>query len=575
MIAIMLLVMGLVFSAFSVVPATAATYYVSTSGHDIDNSCEAAETCTSPTCTTAKRTIQAGENCMAPGDTLYIRQGTYQENQITVNLQCTVGAPCLIAGYPTDARPLIQNVAPPTFNGTVGTIGFILSGDTTNYTTLRYVAIDGINLPKDRSCIAIYQQHVTIEDITCVNASRNAVYMAGTQAGGQRGDFAVLRNSVLEDCGRIQPPESFDTKGLGVYIASGNVLIENNIVDGCRGAGFGFAYEDSSNSIVRNNIVRHIGCSSPWGCISDTWDGGSGRITSARGVVIDTDGAHPLGPGNNQIYNNVIYDVRGNGANGNGRCFSFWTGSGQGGRPNLIANNTCYDTEVDYNGPVCGAGEDLDFFTMRNNIFSLITTDGALGKTCQEAATVDHNLTNPTVATTFINAAGGNFQLVPGATNAIDQGVATVSGRTCNGTACDIGAHETIPFVSASVENATPTTVTVCHQNNVSPPLLPATGCAVQTAGYTISNKTVTSCARNSSATNCMDLTVSAAFTNGATETVAYALTGNVSDSGGLIATEPLAFTGQAITNNVTTGEPPPGTGAILQNAVIRNAIIR
>ena len=55
------------------VTVQAATYYVATTGND-------ARTCaTAQTITTPKRTIASGVACLNPGDTLYIRAGTWTE----------------------------------------------------------------------------------------------------------------------------------------------------------------------------------------------------------------------------------------------------------------------------------------------------------------------------------------------------------------------------------------------------------------------------------------------------------------------------------------------------------------
>src|SRR5262245_11535375 len=62
--------------------ATAATYYVSTTGSN-SNSCATAQTITTP-----KRTVSGssgGVSCLQPGDTLYVRAGTYAEGLNAIN----------------------------------------------------------------------------------------------------------------------------------------------------------------------------------------------------------------------------------------------------------------------------------------------------------------------------------------------------------------------------------------------------------------------------------------------------------------------------------------------------------
>ena len=84
----------LVFGAVSLPPAAnAATYYVATTGNDAN----------SGTAEQPFGTVGAGVSALYPGDTLYIRQGTYGEH---INLGTmivrsgTASAPITISGYP-------------------------------------------------------------------------------------------------------------------------------------------------------------------------------------------------------------------------------------------------------------------------------------------------------------------------------------------------------------------------------------------------------------------------------------------------------------------------------------------
>ena len=96
--------------------AAAATYYVATAGND-GNSCTQAQTASA-----AKRTIAAGLTCVRPGDTLYIRGGTYNEridtnNQLIPNGSSWNDAP-VIAAYPNETVSLLSiNLAAPSGAG--------------------------------------------------------------------------------------------------------------------------------------------------------------------------------------------------------------------------------------------------------------------------------------------------------------------------------------------------------------------------------------------------------------------------------------------------------------------------
>lgn len=91
---------NLIIGAFT---AEAATYYVATTGNDA-YVCTTAQTITTP-----KRTIKSGITCLKPGDTLYIRAGTYTE-QIDLqgpNKTGTAGYYITIAGYPGE-KPTVR-----------------------------------------------------------------------------------------------------------------------------------------------------------------------------------------------------------------------------------------------------------------------------------------------------------------------------------------------------------------------------------------------------------------------------------------------------------------------------------
>jgi Right handed beta helix region len=418
-------VCGLIFlgSIAHAMVSAANTLYVATSGNDAV-SCAAARNISTP-----KRTINSGMACMAPGDTLYIRAGTYTE-KITWSLACTAAAPCTMAGYPGDTRPVL-------LPGDHDAMAISKSGGGASYLTLKDFDINGINQGENRGGIAVYMSHTTIQNLLITNISRTAIGAVGKAFSANfDGSYLTVRNTTIKNCGRIQPFGEFDTKGIGIYPEGENTLIEGNLIDGCRAGGIEVNYQDNKNIVVRNNIIRNAGTSSPWGPITPNWSGGCCRSTNPRGITVGGSVNNPYGPTNNHMYNNIMYNITG--TNNQGRCFSFWGAPGQN---NLLANNTCYNSNTPYS--TLGAGSHV---IMQNNIFAQMTTGPAVNGPL--TGTISNNLTNPNVGATFVNAAGGDFHLKLGSA-AINAGVtiATVThdynrvARPQDG-AYDIGAYE-------------------------------------------------------------------------------------------------------------------------------------
>src|SRR5262245_2305643 len=97
-----------VFFFVGAVTVHAATYYVATSGGSDARSCA---TASAANAATPKQTITSGMSCLTqPGDTLYVRGGTYNERVVYGSLPTsgTQAARITIAAYPGDARPVIR-----------------------------------------------------------------------------------------------------------------------------------------------------------------------------------------------------------------------------------------------------------------------------------------------------------------------------------------------------------------------------------------------------------------------------------------------------------------------------------
>src|SRR5262249_19852808 len=151
---------------------------------------------------TPKRTLQNAVLCLNAGDTLYIRAGTYTAGFVIYNIFGTASQPITISGYPGE-RPVIQPSVAWNNHGIIT--------DATDwadsYLIVKDFDIDGINLPLDMDCMSINTNHNTIENIYCVNAARNGFKVFA--------NHNTVRNNTIKNCGRIQPPYTEDTKGVG------------------------------------------------------------------------------------------------------------------------------------------------------------------------------------------------------------------------------------------------------------------------------------------------------------------------------------------------------------------------
>jgi hypothetical protein len=324
--------------------------------------------------------------------------------------------------------------------------------------------------------------------------------------------------------------------GHGVYIGSSNNLIERNVLHHITGYGVHMynGYKDgtrASNNIIRYNIGHH---NSTVADASAAFLIGSGDNNLAYGnVAYDNPVGIMVGQNgatNSKVYNNTVYNNRDDGIQVR------LQGSSNSG---VIKNNIAYGNNTS------GAGANIHDYSTSGHTFSnnLCSTTGG---------TTDCALT--TSSAVFANAPSADFSLIAGSA-AINAGVA-ISGFTYNGSAPDIGAHETFTCASAQVPAAAPNTLILTCSNNVSAftPLLPATGCH---AGFTVlkagANDTVTGC--TCTGTNELTLQLQNAIVAGNTVTVAYnTATGAITNSallGGTANQRLLSFSAFSAANNV------------------------
>jgi Right handed beta helix region len=372
--------------------ANAATYYVATNGSD-SNSCSTAQTHT-----TAKRTIAAGMACLAPGDTLVIKAGTYDESlDNLVPSGISAAAPTTIQNYQTDAVTIRKTGSCP--------INRILVQGNRSY--IKWLGT-GVNIVLDANnlCTAVVDadedpgpnRGFTFDGITIQGAINSGIFLEGTGH--------LLQHNLVQNNGT----RNFDH---GLYYGKGGSSIiqdntfQNNYAYGIHQFLSTGNVETNSDNIYRRNTFKSNG---------------------TAGLII-SNGSRNL------VYNNISI--------GDGRITADAWGGFRAYAPaanNQFLNNTIYNwgtgSGIEIEPSVTGT-------VIRNNIIW-----GASGTSITDRGSSTLISNNVTTNPSFINASSGDLRLQPGST-AIDVGV-TLSAVTSDfsgaprpvGSGYDIGAYE-------------------------------------------------------------------------------------------------------------------------------------
>jgi len=350
--------------------AHAATYYVSRSGSDA-SSCAQATNSSAP-----KQTLKAALPCLAAGDTLYVRGGTYPESleNPPVASGTSWSNKVRIAAYPGETVWL----ASPATN-------FAILFDINQ----SYIEIDGINVDGRNALLGVVvigfhnpfpaqPHHIRIQNAEILNVpggvgsyAKNGIELAAKTpivTGG-------IELRYLKIHGNGRPGSANSDNGYGIYVAAPNTLVEYSDIYDNKGCEMQIYNDDGAipdNNIIRNNVFHdqtRLGAG-PGGC----------------GILIAGSG--------NQIYNNVFYNIRPGPSDG----VSIY---GYVGNANKIWNNTSYNNT----GGIQLAGG-MSNTEVRNNI---AYSNGFDWSNAGSATVQSNNLfgVNPL----FANAGAGDFHL--------------------------------------------------------------------------------------------------------------------------------------------------------------------
>ncbi len=404
-------------SILSIVAGTvvseAATYYVAPNGSD-------SVTCVNATnIATPKRTINSALDCPMPGDTIFIRAGTYAEainsNQHTIPTGTSWSAPVTISGYPGETVTLNPSSC-EILN---------LPASYLQYIVFKDLVLDGINLARNTGgCYGISTQpsthHLRFQNLEVKNSPWNGIAVAGS--------YHELINLRVHDNGAWSMSTGYGPGNNGAYLTT-----DNSIVDGgeyynnqCFGVRFmdSSATQSSDNNVVRNARIYVNGRGVAFSGTATCGSGGGGIV---------------LGDANNAAYNNLIYS----------NYWGFQT-TGSGTRPvsgALLYNNTFYANMYGINI----SSESINT-QVRNNIlfqngFGIANTGSGTvfsNNLCPAAGLGCSHIGDPK----FANAAGFDLRLQPGSP-AIDAGISLslvgndfARAARPQGANYDIGAYE-------------------------------------------------------------------------------------------------------------------------------------
>jgi len=346
--------------------ASAAVYYVSTTGEDTNTGTQSAPF----------GTIKYGIGVLQSGDTLFIRGGTYPE-QLLSNSGTNFPAgtswsnPVTIAAY-SDGTNTETVILKPNSEGGGGAIG--IGSSSIKYLIIDGIVIDAVNRPTAIN-ISGGANHIRFQNVEVKNATQFGVHLSTNNDDTANDMFNEFINMNVHHIGTRKNLDH------GFYISTSGNLFEQ--CDIHHNAAWGIHQYTLSgkprinNNIIRNNRIHHNGI----------------ELLSGGGII--------LGNGdNNRIYNNVVWE------NLNGIQISPYMSPTNTG----VYHNTVYANQ--------GSGILISSGSMDTEVLNNIIYQNELYDQANETVINNNLTTNPS----FVDESGGDFHLQSNSTS-IDTGM--------------------------------------------------------------------------------------------------------------------------------------------------------
>lgn len=457
-------------------------YYVSTTGNDAN----------SGTLASPWRHIQYGMDKLNPGDTLYVRGGTYQEGIITMKRCGTASAGITIKNYPNEI-PIIDGTGITDYGwgGGLVQIGENAFSDWSplpprGFWGVEYVTFDGFTVQNTNiggrgvGIETNFCRYVVIQNCTTINTGAPGIanyngHEAGSGGPGVGWDPTPKANHIWILNNHVYNANSGSPK-VGEALSTGNcedVYVIGNYVDS-NYEGISAGYGANRITIAYNEVVNAapgVYLDAGGQNLQDFWIYGN-YLHGKNGIALGTECPDYYTTGgslkNVYIYNNIIASTTYHGI-----------GNISGGASSIKQNIQIINNTIDVPGyafacwvPATHAWQDV---IIRNNIMkagaAAIRISG--GEQPASELTIDHNFwvttselygtdyKGPNADPKWVNPSGGDYHLQSTST-AIGAGsiVGAPSvdyGGVLRGTDIDIGAFEYGAAVLCYVSHPNPT----------------------------------------------------------------------------------------------------------------------